>query len=82
MEIVDGVSQVGGGSLPGEALPTRLVALVSSSFGPDEIIAGFRRNDPPIFGRVGDDRFLLDLRTVTDLELEAIASAAERFFPY
>jgi len=81
VEIVDGVSQVGGGSLPGEELPTRLVALASSSFGPDEIAAGFRRNDPPIFGRVGDDRFLLDLRTVTDEELDEIASAAERFSP-
>lgn len=81
VELVDGMSQVGGGSLPGEELPTRLVALASSSFGPDEIAAGFRRNDPPIFGRVGDDRLLLDLRTVTRKELDAIASAAERFFP-
>ncbi len=79
-QVVDGMSQVGGGSLPGEELPSRLVALTSPSLRPDEIARGFRRSSPPIFGRVGDDRFLLDLRTVGDEEIDAITSAAECFF--
>ncbi len=80
VEIVDGVSQVGGGSLPGEQLPTRLVAITSATLGSNEIALAFRRNDPPIFGRVGDDRFLIDLRTVTDAESGEIESAAARIF--
>lgn len=79
-EVVDGASEVGGGSLPGEQLPSKLVAITSESLRPDEIARGFRRNCPPIFGRVGEDRFLLDMRTVGEGEIDVVASAAECFF--
>ncbi len=80
-EVVQGVSQVGGGSLPGEQLPTMLVALESSAAGPNEIARALRRNDPPIFGRVADDRFLLDMRTLLQGESDAITEALTRIFP-
>ena len=34
----------------------------------DRIAEKFRRAHPPIIGRIKDDRFLLDLRTVFDLD--------------
>jgi L-seryl-tRNA(Ser) seleniumtransferase len=61
-QVVAGSSTVGGGSLPGETLPTRLVALVAGS--PDAIAARLRVGDPPVIARIQDGRLALDPRTV------------------
>ena len=61
-EIIDGESAVGGGSLPGECLPTRLVALDVPN--PDHFLTRLRHSRPPIIARVEDGRVLVDPRTV------------------
>jgi L-seryl-tRNA(Ser) seleniumtransferase len=61
-QVVPGRSTVGGGSLPGETLPTHLVALLVES--PDAIAARLRMGDPPVVARIEDDRLVLDPRTV------------------
>ncbi len=61
-EIADGESTVGGGSLPGETLPTRLVALPVAH--PDRIAAALRAADPPVVARIEEERLVLDPRTV------------------
>jgi L-seryl-tRNA(Ser) seleniumtransferase len=63
-EIIDGQSTVGGGSLPGETLPTKLIALTVNN--PDDFLARLRRGDPPVVARIESDRVMLDLRTVMD----------------
>jgi L-seryl-tRNA(Ser) seleniumtransferase len=60
--VVDGESTVGGGSLPGETLPTRLLALRVPS--PDALAARLRAQNPPIVTRVANGQVLLDPRTV------------------
>ena len=60
--VVPGRSTVGGGSLPGETLPTRLVTLDVDS--PDTVSANLRAGDPPIIARIEDGRLVLDPRTV------------------
>jgi len=77
-EVIDGVSEIGGGSLPGEHLPTKLVAISSAAMDPMDLAQAFRMAEPPVFGRVGDGRFLLDLRTVRDDEIPAIVRAAQQ----
>lgn len=57
-------SVVGGGTTPGTALPSFAVALGHADFSEDEFAAALRALDPPVIGRVGDGRVLLDLRTV------------------
>lgn len=57
-----GRSAVGGGSLPGETLPTRLVALELDS--PDTVAARLRAGEPPVITRIEDNRLVLDPRTV------------------
>jgi L-seryl-tRNA(Ser) seleniumtransferase len=74
-EVVDGVSTIGGGSAPGSVLPTRLVAIVHGGESADALDARCRGLDTPIIGRIDDDRFLLDLRTVREEEDEEIAIA-------
>jgi L-seryl-tRNA(Ser) seleniumtransferase len=61
-EVVDGASTVGGGSLPDETLPSRLVAVGVESEA--ALAARLRAGDPPVVGRLERDRLLLDLRTV------------------
>ena len=61
-EITDGESTVGGGSLPGQTLPTRLVALPLPH--PDRAAAALRAADPPVITRIEQDRLVLDPRTV------------------
>lgn len=62
--VEDGESVVGGGSLPGHNLKTRVVAITHGTAGPDRISGFFLNNDPSILGRVNKDRFILDMRTV------------------
>lgn len=61
-EVVDGESTVGGGSLPGETLPTRLIGLPAPH--PDRLAAALRAADPPVVARIEEDRVVLDPRTV------------------
>ena len=59
---IPGESAIGGGSLPGERLPTRLVSVSVSR--PDQFLKRLRRSHPPIIARVENDRVLFDPRTV------------------
>jgi L-seryl-tRNA(Ser) seleniumtransferase len=73
--VVEGFSQMGSGSLPGQDLPTRLVAVQAENLEEGEIARRLRRYDPPVFARVGQGRVLADPRTLLDGE-EAILVAA------
>ena len=73
--IVACASAVGGGSLPGETLPSFAVAIGGSA--PDELARRLRHGTPPVIGRIADDRLLLDVRTVLE-EQEAALIAAVR----
>jgi L-seryl-tRNA(Ser) seleniumtransferase len=61
-EVVSALSAVGGGSLPGETLPTWALALDHPA--PGDLLAALRRQRPPVIARVEDNRVLLDPRTV------------------
>jgi L-seryl-tRNA(Ser) seleniumtransferase len=77
--VVPGRSTVGGGSLPGETLPTQLVALTTSS--PDAAAAHLRSGEPPVIARIEEDRLVLDPRTVLPEQeaalYQAVASAIQ-----
>jgi L-seryl-tRNA(Ser) seleniumtransferase len=58
-------SAIGGGSLPGETLPSWALAISGNgTAGPEAILESLRRSDPPVVGRIEADRVLLDPRTV------------------
>jgi L-seryl-tRNA(Ser) seleniumtransferase len=77
-EVVDGVSMVGGGSLPGEGLPTKLVA-ISGGRGwqgsVQELALRLRQGEPAIVARIDKETLLLDPRTVLPEEDEALLQA-------
>ncbi len=68
-----GHSAVGGGSLPGEQLPTAL--LVFEAEHPDRLAARLRAAPTPIVGRISEGRLLLDLRSVLPEEDETLCAS-------
>ncbi len=78
--VVDGESMVGGGSLPGGTLPTRLVAVGEATKKKGTGIAQalnyeLRRRELPILGRMSQEQLLLDPRSVLPEEDEAVIVA-------
>jgi L-seryl-tRNA(Ser) seleniumtransferase len=71
-------SQVGGGALPNQDLPTYVVALGSGGMSTQSLEAALRHNEPPIVGRIESDHYLMDLRTLQPEEFPAIQKALER----
>ena len=77
--VIPGRSTIGGGSLPGETLPTSLVALDMPR--PDSAAASLRRAEPPIIGRIQKDRVLFDLRTVLPEQEQALLEILSNRLP-
>jgi L-seryl-tRNA(Ser) seleniumtransferase len=61
-EVEAAQSTVGGGSLPGESMPTWVLSLSVPS--PDKFLAQLRAADPPVIARTENDKILFDPRTV------------------
>jgi L-seryl-tRNA(Ser) seleniumtransferase len=74
--VIDSLSTVGGGSLPGETLPTRAVALIVAS--PDAFVAQLRQDNTPIIARIENGRVLIDPRTILPHDETALLEGVER----
>ncbi len=61
-DVIESESMVGGGSLPGETLPTSVWAV--SVEHPQTLLAGLRKSTPAIIGRIENDRVVFDPRTI------------------
>lgn len=69
-QVLDGRSRIGGGSLPGSSLPTKLVAILSEDA--ERLAARLRQADYPVIGRIQEDRLLLDPRTVLPQQAQVL----------
>jgi L-seryl-tRNA(Ser) seleniumtransferase len=78
LELESGESVAGGGSTPGQSLPTTLVCLTSARYGAEGLASRLRWNRPPVIVRVERDQVLVDLRTVPEEDEEAIVRAFEK----
>jgi L-seryl-tRNA(Ser) seleniumtransferase len=77
--IKESKSTIGGGSLPGETLPT--IALCFDTEIPPQIQAGKFRNLPvPIIGRIENNKFVLDLRTIFPHQDEILIQSIKNIF--
>jgi L-seryl-tRNA(Ser) seleniumtransferase len=75
MTIEEETSEVGGGALPLQAMPTRVLALRPARGSAAELEARLRRGRPPVLVRIKGDRVLLDLRTVETTDEPALLQA-------
>ena len=76
--IVSASSRVGGGALPLQELPTKCVAVRIEGRSANRIDLIMRQATPPIVGRIENDLFVMDMRTVQDEEIAIIASTFEK----
>jgi len=74
--VIPGESAVGGGSLPGETLPTMLLAIAGcGEHSPTRLSQRLRTGQPPLLARIEGDRLLLDLRTIAPEDDTLVAAA-------
>ena len=73
--VVEDRSQVGGGALPTVELPTAGLALGASDAAARALDARLRAGDPPVIGRLVDDRLFLDCRTVLPGQVPGLVKA-------
>ena len=73
-EVIDVRSAIGGGSLPGQTLPSRALA-ITPPHGPDAFASALRCASPPVIARIEDEQVVLDPRTVAEDEDEQVITA-------
>ncbi len=61
--ICDGFSTIGGGSLPDQTLPTKVIA-IEPPYGVEDFAKRLRLSSPPLLGRIEGNHFLIDPRTI------------------
>ncbi|OGR02513.1 MAG: L-seryl-tRNA(Sec) selenium transferase [Deltaproteobacteria bacterium RIFOXYD12_FULL_50_9] len=80
IEIVRVDSRVGGGAMPEQGLESRAVALQPLVMSINVLERLLRKASLPVIGRIEDERFLLDMRTVSDDEVVGLAASLRQVF--
>ena len=70
-----GFSEVGGGSLPAEVLPTYLVMISINGLKPKKVLELLRNHHPPIIARIEHDEVIMDPRTLFSDDIQEIGEA-------
>ena len=68
-EVIESECALGGGTTPTETIPSIAVAVRGNA---NDLYAKFLKNDPPIVGRIVDDRFTLEVRTLSERDLISV----------
>lgn len=71
-------TQIGSGSVPGETLPTIVIALKPLKTSADLFAKKLRYGNPPMFTRIRQDALLLDLRTIQPDEDDKVVEILSR----
>jgi L-seryl-tRNA(Ser) seleniumtransferase len=75
VHLMDLTSRAGGGSLPMLKIPSKGVGVNVTTMTVNAVERFMRNHTPPIIGRIEDDMFIMDLRTVQVDEITSIESA-------
>jgi L-seryl-tRNA(Ser) seleniumtransferase len=77
-EVVAEFSTIGGGSLPGETLPTFVLAVEVQQV--NAFLARLRQNSPPTIARIKNNKVLFDPRTILENEEENFLRSLEKIY--
>ena len=75
VELLEISSKAGGGSLPMLDLPSRCLGVTVDGTSVNAVERWMRNSNPPIIGRIENDRFIVDPRTLQEEELDIIEKA-------
>ncbi len=78
LDLLEANATVGGGALPLAELPGWVISLAPKHISLNEMTARLRRCDPPVIGRIQDDRFLIDPRTLHNDDEEFLLQALQQ----
>lgn len=78
VSVQDATSQIGDGALSRLEIPTKILVVDHDFMGAHRIAMRFRQARPPIIGRIKDDWFVLDARTIVD-PLDLVPNWTEGF---
>jgi L-seryl-tRNA(Ser) seleniumtransferase len=73
--LVEGTTEVGGGSFPGVTLPAVLVRLAARSLSPDDLLRRLRDAETPVIARIADGHVVVDPRTLLAGDAERVMRA-------
>ena len=73
-------SEVGSGSMAGTVLPTRVVAVTPSATPCEDMSRRRRHLRGPIIGRIKEQRYILDARTIRDDEIDTVVEGFREVF--
>jgi L-seryl-tRNA(Ser) seleniumtransferase len=76
--LIDSRCALGGGTTPTETMPSVAIEVAGDA---NALHTRFLQNDPPIVGRIQNDHFTLDLRTLQESDLGAVAAAVRGASP-
>jgi L-seryl-tRNA(Ser) seleniumtransferase len=68
-------SKTGGGALPLLELPSQCIRLRIQGLSTSRVEKNLRNNNPPIIGRIEEDYYILDMRTIQEDEVSIIKNA-------
>jgi L-seryl-tRNA(Ser) seleniumtransferase len=77
IDVVPSVARSGGGTLPLYEIPSYALRLKNEAGDAEAVAEKLRASNPPVIGRMGEERFWLDVRTLLDGDEEAILEAME-----
>jgi L-seryl-tRNA(Ser) seleniumtransferase len=77
-ELMDDESAVGGGTLPGITLPTKVAALAFQGQPAHHVEEKLRLNEPPVIVRVVQNQVRIDFRTIMDEEIDLLVTAIQK----
>jgi L-seryl-tRNA(Ser) seleniumtransferase len=77
LNLIELSSKAGGGALPLLELPSKCLRIQIEGLSANTLEISMRKNSPPIIGRIDDDAFIIDPRTLQDNDLPIIESAFE-----
>jgi L-seryl-tRNA(Ser) seleniumtransferase len=78
VERLNAFSRVGGGSLPLVRLPTFCVGVEIQGVSANSLDRLLRQSDPPVIGRIENDKFLMDVRTMQPGDRDSVAGVFKR----
>ncbi|MGL4740099.1 MAG: L-seryl-tRNA(Sec) selenium transferase, partial [Sarcina sp.] len=79
IEIKEDCSFVGGGAMPQESIKTFVIEISNDNISAIQIEKSFRENEIPIIGRIKNEKYILDLRTIREDEYKIILEALDKF---
>ena len=77
LTLIPGVSRVGGGAFPEQDIATTLIGIKGTTWSADELKTALLATDPPLVGRIEDDWFCLDPRTLDSRAMGLVIAALE-----